>query len=231
VASAVRNDQKETAALWKMDEAATEAEFGNTGLAERDAAAALASTPNHDTQILAALIFARAGDPARAQKIADDLAKNYPLDTLVNEYWLPVIRAAIEISRNNPAKAADIAAVSVPYELASPQTWPGLGGPLYPAYLRGQAFLMMRRSADAAKEYQKIVDHRGFMLACPLRSLAQLGVARSDALLAQTAQGADAEAARSKARAAYQEFFARWKDGDPAIPILMQAKAESAKLQ
>ncbi|HYL47165.1 MAG TPA: winged helix-turn-helix domain-containing protein [Candidatus Limnocylindrales bacterium] len=221
VASAVRSDQKETAAQWKMDEAIIEAEFGNTDIARREAAATLASTSNHDSQILAAVTFARAGDPARAQAIASDLAKNYPLDTLVNEYWLPVIRAAIEISRNNPAKAVDVAAVAVPYELASPQTWPGTGGPLYPAYLRGQAFLMMRRGADAAKEYQKVVDHRGFMLACPLSPLARVGLARAYVLLGDTA----------KARAAYQEFFTLWKDADPEIPILRTAKSEYAGLK
>jgi len=221
VASAVRSDQKETAAQWKMDEVITEAEFGNTEIARQETAATLASSSNHDSQILAAVAFARAGDPARAQTIANDLAKNYPLDTLVNEYWMPVIRAAIEISRNNPAKAVEIAAVAVPYELASPQTWPGTGGPLYPAYLRGQAFLMLRRGADAAKEYQKPVDHRGFMLACPLRALAQVGLARAYAMQGDTA----------KARAAYHEFFTLWKDADPDIPILKQAKAEYAKLQ
>lgn len=219
VASAVRSDQKETAAEWKMDEAATEAEFGNFEIARREAAATLAASPNHDTQILAAVAFARAGDPAGAQKIAGELSKNYPLDTLVNEYWLPVIRAAIEISRNNPTKAVDIAAVAVPYELASPQTWPGIGGPFYPAYLRGQAFLLLRRGADAAKEYQKLLDHRGFMLACPLAALARVGLARAYVL-----QGDDA-----KARGAYQEFFTLWKDADPGIPILKQAKAEYDK--
>jgi eukaryotic-like serine/threonine-protein kinase len=221
VASAVRSDQKETAAQWKMDEAITEAEFGNSEIARRETAATLASSSNHDSQILAAVAFARAGDPARAQTIANDLAKNYPLDTLVNEYWLPVIRAAIEISRNNSAKAVEIAAVAVPYELASPQTWPGTGGPLYPAYLRGQAFLMMRRGTDAAKEYQKLVDHRGFMLACPLATLARVGLARAYAMQGDT----------EKSRAAYQEFFSLWKDADPDIPLLIAAKAEYAKLQ
>lgn len=221
VASAVRSDQKETAAQWRMDEVITEAEFGNLELARRDAAATLAASPNHDTQILAAVAFARSGDPARAQKIADDLAKNYPLDTLVNEYWLPVIRAAIEISRNNPGKALEIAAVAMPYELASPQTWPGTGGPLYPAYLRGQADLMLRRGADAAKEYQKLVAHRGFMLACPLAALARVGLARAYVM----------EGDIAKARAAYEEFFTLWKDADQDISILKQAKAEYAKLK
>jgi tetratricopeptide (TPR) repeat protein len=221
VASAVRSDQKETAAQWKLDEVITEAEFGNPEIARRDADLALAWSSNHDSQILAALAFARTGDSARAQTIANDLAKRYPLDTLVNEYWLPVIRAAIEIAHNNPGKALQFTEVAIPFELASPQTWSGLGGPLYPAYLRGQAFLMLGHGANAAMEYQKLVDHRGFMMACPLGPLARLGLARAFALQRDT----------DASRSAYQDFLSLWKDADSDIPILTQAKSEFAKLK
>jgi eukaryotic-like serine/threonine-protein kinase len=221
VSSAVRGDQKETAAEWKLDEAVTELEFGNPDLARREAAAALAISSNHDSQILAALAFARAGDAAQAQKIVGDLTKNYPSDTLLNDYWLPVIRASMELKRNNPVKAVEDVQVAVPYELASPQTWPGLGGPLYPAYIRGESFLLMRQGVDAAKEFQVILNHQGFMMACPLGVLARLQLAR-----AYAEQGD-----KDQAGAAYKAFFEIWKDADPNIPVLKQARAEFARLQ
>jgi eukaryotic-like serine/threonine-protein kinase len=144
-----------------------------------------------------------------------------PLDILVTNYWIPVIRASVEINRGNPSRAIEILQPVTPYELASPVTWPGLGGPLYPAYLRGASFLLLHRGTDAAAEYQKLVDHRGFMLACPLGALARLGMAR--ALLSQ--------GDKVKAQLHYQEFVTLWKDADPDIPVLKQAKAEYAKLQ
>jgi serine/threonine protein kinase/Flp pilus assembly protein TadD len=221
VDSALRNDEKETAAQWKMDEAIREAEFGNWDFARGDIAAARALTSSHDTQILAALTLARTGLTSEAEKLANDLQRQYPLDTLVTNYWIPVIRASVEINRGNPSRAIEILQPVTPYELASPVTWPGLGGPLYPAYLRGASFLLLHRGTDAAAEYQKLVDHRGFMLACPLGALARLGMAR--ALLSQ--------GDKVKAQLHYQEFVTLWKDADPDIPVLKQAKAEYAKLQ
>jgi DNA-binding winged helix-turn-helix (wHTH) protein/tetratricopeptide (TPR) repeat protein len=221
VESAQLNDEKETAAQWQMDEAIREAEFGNREVARRETAAAQVLTSSHDTQILAALTLARSGDTPEAEKLANDLEKRYPLDTLVINYWLPVIRASVEIYRNNPDRAIQILQPAAPYELASPVTWSGLGGPLYPAYLRGESYLLLRQGSDAAAEYRKILDHRGFMLACPLGALARVGLARAYALQGDTA----------KTRSGYQDFFALWKDADPDVPILKQAKAEYAKLQ
>jgi hypothetical protein len=220
VDSALQNDEKETAAQWQMDEAIWEAEFGNSKIARHDTAAARALTPNHDTEILAALALARTGEAAEAEGLASDLEKHYPLDTLVNNYWIPVIRASVELDRRNPSRAIEILLPATPYELASPVTWSGLGGPLYPAYLRGAAYILLHRGGDAAAEYQKIVDHPGFMLACPLGALAHLGLAR-----AYREQGDIA-----KSRGAYQDFFHIWKDADPGIPILKDAQAEYAKL-
>jgi eukaryotic-like serine/threonine-protein kinase len=219
--SALRDDEKETAAQWQMDGALREVEFGNQPIAKRETAAARALTSSHDTEILAAIVLARADDVTEAEKLAKDLEKQYPLDTLVNDYWLPVIRASEEIARNNPTKAIQILEPSAPYELASPVAWSGLGGPMYPAYLRGEAYLQLRRGNDAAAEYRKIVDHQGFMLACPLGALAHLGTAR--AVLMQ--------GDRAKARSYYQKFLTLWKDADPDIPILIAAKAEYAKLK
>jgi eukaryotic-like serine/threonine-protein kinase len=137
----------------------------------------------------------------------------------VNNYWLSVIRASEEIAQNNPTKAIQLLQASAPYELASPVAWSGLGGPMYPAYLRSEAYLRLRRGNDAAAEYQKIVDHPGFMLACPLGALAHLGLARAYAMQGDT----------PKAKAAYQDFLTLWKDADD-VPILKEAKAEYAKL-
>jgi tetratricopeptide (TPR) repeat protein/predicted Ser/Thr protein kinase len=219
--SALRDDEKETAAQWKMDEALREVEFGNRPIAKQETAAARALTSSHDTEILAAIALERAGDVQEAEKLAKDLEKQYPLDTLVNDYWLPVIRASGEIARNNPAKAIELLLPSAPYELASPVAWSGLGGPMYPAYLRGEAYLQLRRGSDAAAEYQKILDHPGFMMACPLGALAQLGMARSFLIAGDPA----------KARSCYQNFLTLWKDADPDVPILIAAKAEYARLK
>jgi DNA-binding winged helix-turn-helix (wHTH) protein/tetratricopeptide (TPR) repeat protein len=221
VNSALRNDEKEVAAQWKMDAAIREAEFGNRAVARTDAAAARALTASHDTEILAAVALARSGQPSEAENLALDLQKRYPLDTLIDNYWLPVIRASEELDRGHAERAIAVLQPTAPYELASPVTWSGLGGPLYPAYLRGAAYLALHRGPDAAVEYQKIVDHPGFMLACPLGALARLGLARSYALRGDQA----------KARAAYEDFFAVWRDTDPDIPILNEAKAEFDKLQ
>jgi DNA-binding winged helix-turn-helix (wHTH) protein/tetratricopeptide (TPR) repeat protein len=219
--SALRNDERETAAQWQMDGAIREVEFGNWKLARRETEAARTLTTSHDTQILAALTLARSADAAEAERIADDLESRYPLDTLVTDYWIPVIRASVAISRNNPARAIEILQSAAPYELASPVTWSGLGGPMYPAYLRGAAYLQLRQENNAAAEYQKIVDHPGFMLACPLGALAHLGLAR-----AYSMQGD-----KVKAKAAYEDFLTLWKDADPDMPILIAARSEHAKLK
>ncbi len=218
--SALRDDQKETAAQWKMDGALREVEFGNSRIAKQETAGARALTSSHDTEILAAIALARTGDVTEAENLAKDLEKQYPLDTLVNNYWLPVIRASEENARNNPTKAIQLLQPCALYELSSPVAWSGLGGPMYPAYLRGEAYLQLRRGNDAATEYQKVVDHPGFMLACPLGRLAHLGLARAYVLQGDTAN----------AKASYQDFLTQWKDADPDIPIFIAAKSEYAKL-
>ena len=146
-----------------MDEALREVEFGNRSLAKQETAAARALTSSHDTEILAAIALARAGDVQEAEKRANDLEKQYPLDTLVTDYWLPVIRASGEIARNNPAKAIELLLLSAPYELASPVAWSGLGGPMYPAYLRGEAYLRARqgeRDLERAPQRLRAADAR-----------------------------------------------------------------------
>jgi tetratricopeptide (TPR) repeat protein/predicted Ser/Thr protein kinase len=219
--SAKRADEKETAAEWQMNGALREAEFGNAMQARNEAASALALASTRDVQILAGLTLALAGDSVRARKIADELEKQNPLNTVVMGYWLPAIRAAIEINRNNAAKAVELLQVAMPYELGYPLPEVEFGGPLYPAYLRGQAFLLLHRGREATAEFQKFLDHRGLVANCPLGALAHIGLARAYASQGDTV----------RARAAYQNFLALWKDADPDIPILKQAKAEHAKLQ
>jgi tetratricopeptide (TPR) repeat protein len=219
--SAKRNDLKESAAQWQMEAALREAELGNNAAAREQVKAALALASNRDSQILGALALARAGDSAQAARMADDLAKQYPEDTLVNNYWLPSIRATIELSRNNADKAIEILQAAVPYELGIPTPAPIVGGMLYPIHVRGQAYLKLRQGTAAAAEFQKILDHRTIVVNFITGALAPLGLARAYALQGDT----------TKARAAYNDFFTLWKDADPDIPILKEAKAEYAKLK
>jgi serine/threonine protein kinase/tetratricopeptide (TPR) repeat protein len=219
--SAKRNDQKESAALWQLEAALREAELGNSPEARQQVKAALALASNHDSQILSALALARAGDSAQAAKMADDVAKRYPEDTLVNNYWLPSIRATIELGRNDAGKAIEILEAALPHELGSPTYAPVVGGMLYPIYVRGQAYLKLRQGKEAAAEFQKILDHRTIVQNFITGALAHLGLARAYALQGDTA----------KARAAYNDFFALWKDADPDIPILIAARSEYAKLK
>jgi len=218
--SARRAGEKETPADWEMNAALREAEFGNTAQARNTTAAALALASTRDVRVLAALVLARAGDSDRAQKMADELQKQNPLDTRVNGYWLPTIRAVIEINRKAPTQAIKILQTAAPYELGNPDPQPGIGATMYPVYLRGQAYLLLHHGSAAAAEFQKFPDHRGVVVNCPLGALARLGLARAYLLQGDTA----------KARAAYQDFLILWRDADPDIPILRAAKAEYSKL-
>lgn len=217
--SARRSDQKETAAGWQMNAALREAEFGYASQARKATSSALALASTRDAQILAALALARAGASVEAQEMEEDLGKRFPRDTLINRYWLPTINAAIEINRGNPSKAVEILQVTAPYELGESYPQFQVGGSLYPVYVRAQAYLLLHQGGEAAAEFQKIIDHRGILMNCPLGALARLGLARAYALQGQIA----------KSRTSYQDFFTLWKDADPDIPILKQAKAEYAK--
>jgi eukaryotic-like serine/threonine-protein kinase len=220
VAAALRNNQKETAAEWQMNEALREAEFGNFELARQQTTQALSKASSRDIKILAALTLARGGDFSGARTMADDLAKLFPLNTVINGYWLPTIRAAIEINQGAPAKAIERLAPAVLYESGYPNPQVEVGRFLYPVFLRGQAYLRMQQGNAAAAEFQKILNAPGLILNCPLGALARLGLARASALRGDL----------SKARSGYQDFFALWKDGDSEIPILRQARAEYSNL-
>jgi tetratricopeptide (TPR) repeat protein/predicted Ser/Thr protein kinase len=229
--SSKRNDQKESAAEWQLEAALRAAEFGNDAEAREQAKAALALASNHDSQILGALALARAGESVQAARMADDLAKKYPEDTLLNNYWLPSIRATIEIGANHADKAVEILQAALPYEQGSPNAGAAAGATFYPIYVRGEAYLKLRQGKEAAAEFQKILDHRTIVQNFITGALAHLGLARAYALEAASAPAADANTARAKARAAYNDFLTLWKDADPGLPILKEAKAEYANLQ
>jgi serine/threonine protein kinase/tetratricopeptide (TPR) repeat protein len=221
--SAAHNDAKEGAAAYQAAAALREVAAGNREQARADAAAAVKLAPNRDVRAMAALALARAGDTAAAEKLAAGLDKTFPLDTLVQRYWLPTIRAAVALQRKDPNRAVELLKAASAIELSSPTQ---VTVSLCPVYLRGEAYLMLHDGYAAAVEFQKFIDHRGLVADFPWGALARLGIARSYALAA----AAD-PAARDKARAAYQDFLTLWRDADPDIPILKEAKAEYAKLQ
>jgi serine/threonine protein kinase/Flp pilus assembly protein TadD len=213
VASADRAEEKEAAADHEAEAALRDALFGNAQAREL-ATAALGFSTGEDAQYGAALALAFAGDVAKAQTLADDLAKRFPEDTVAQFAYLPTIRAQVALSGKDTSKAIRALQIAAPYEL-------GANSKCYPVYVRGQAYLAAHQGTEAAAEFQKILDHRGVVVNNPIGALAHLGLARAYAMASDTA----------KAKAAYNDFLMLWKDADPDIPILKQAKAEYAKLQ
>jgi eukaryotic-like serine/threonine-protein kinase len=162
--------------------------------------------------------------------LAQDLGKRFPLDTQMQSLWLPAIQAQLALDRKNPAAALNAPQAVSPIELGEIAFVLNLSC-LYPVYVRGGAYLAAGQGNAAAAEFQKILDHSGIVWNCWTGALAHLGVARANALQARTSRGADADAARVRALAAYQAFLTLWKDADPDIPILKQAKAEYERLR
>ncbi len=216
--SAERNNAKETAATYLAAAGMREAEAGNREQARANANTALKLAVDRNITAMAALGLARAGETAKAEALATELNRSFPLDTLAQRYWLPTIRAALELQRGSPKRAIELLQATSAYEMATPMP---LKVVLYPVYVRGEAYLMQRNGSAAAEEFQKFIDHRGLVANFPLGVLARLGLARAYVLQGNS----------NKARSAYQEFFILWKDADPDVPILKQAKAEYAKLQ
>jgi tetratricopeptide (TPR) repeat protein/predicted Ser/Thr protein kinase len=231
VDSAIRADSKENGAIFQAIAAQREAAFGNAAEARQSATEALKLAPaSQGVGVEVALAFAMAGDTARAESMAQDLGKRYPLDTQMQSLWLPAIQAQLALNKKNPAAALNALQAASPIELGQIGFVVNISC-LYHVYVRGEAYLAIRQGSAAAAEFQKILDHSGIVWNCWTGALAHLGVARANALEARTLQGADADAARVRALAAYKDFLALWKDADPDIPILKQAKAENAKLQ
>ena len=217
--SAQHNDAKESAASYQAAAALREVESGNQEQARADANAALKLAPNRDVRVVAAQALARAGDTTAAERLVAELDKTFPLDTLVQRYWLPTIRAAVALERKDPNRAIELLKDTSTIELG--QAPSRLNIFLCPPYIRGEAYLMLHDGNRATAEFQKFIDHRGVVVNFPWGALARLGLARAYALQGDTA----------KAKAAYQDFLTLWKDADPDVPILIAAKAEYAKLQ
>jgi tetratricopeptide (TPR) repeat protein len=231
VDSAIRADNKENGAIYLANAALQHAAYGNAREATHSAAEALKLAPaSQGVRVEAALAFAMAGDTARAESLAQDLGKRFPLDTQMQSLWLPAIQAQLALDRKNPASALDTPQTASPIEFGAIPFVNNVSC-LYHVYVRGDAYLAAGQGSAAAAEFQKILDHSGIVWNCWTGALAHLGVARANALQSRTMQGADADAARVRALAAYKDFLTLWKDADPDIPILKEAKAEYAKLQ
>ncbi len=231
VDSAIRADSKETGAIWQANAALEQAAYGNTIEARQSAAEALKLAPtSQGVESEAALAFGMAGDMARAESLAQDLEKRFSIDTQMQSLWLPAIQAQVALDKKNPAAALNALQAASPIELGQINFVANISC-LYHVYLRGEAYLAAGQGTAAAAEFQKILDHSGIVWNCWTGALARLGVARANALQAKTSRGADADAARVRALAAYKDFLALWKDADPDIPILIAAKTEYAKLK
>ena len=219
--SALKAEQRETVALWQLSSALREAEFGNAERAKQEVKRGLSIASTRDVETLAALVLACAGDASQARTLAENLQRQFPLNTTLNYYWLPVVRAYLALRSSHPDRAIESLEEAAPYELAFPLPQFTSGGTLYPPYVRGQAYLALHKGKEGEAEFQKLIDHRTIVGNFHLGSLAHLQLARSFAMQNDTAQ----------AKMAYQDFLTLWKDADPDIPILKQAKGEYAKLQ
>jgi len=229
--SAIKADSKETAAIWRANTALQQAAFGNHAESRQAAAEALKLAPaSAGVESEAALAFAMTRDTARAESLARDLEKRFPLDTQVQSLWLPTIHAQLALNRASPDTAIHALQSASPIEFGLIPFVANISC-LYPVYVRGESYLAAHEGVAAAAEFQKVLDHNGMVWNCWTGVLARLGVARANAMVAGTAQGADATAARTRALAAYKDFLTVWKDADPNIPIFREAKAEYEALR
>jgi eukaryotic-like serine/threonine-protein kinase len=219
---AQQSAEPERAALFETGAALREAFFGNVSTARQSASAVLKLSKGRDVEYGAVFALALSGDSSRPQTFANDLERRFPEDTAVRFNYLPALRGLLALKHSEPAKAIELLQLAAPYELGSPpSTFYGFFGSTYPVYVRGLAYLAAHQGAEAAKEFQKILDHRGIVVSDPIGALAHLQLGRAYAM----------QSDKAKARTAYQDFLTLWRDADPGIPILKQAKAEYAKLQ
>jgi eukaryotic-like serine/threonine-protein kinase len=219
VESARKNNSKETAALWQAYAALHEAELGFPHEASELAEAALSSAPGRDVRVLAGMALASAGYTAEANKLADSLNREFPLDTMVQFYVLPSIRATLTNNRDDGKQALKLLEKAAGFELGCPPAFLNTQPPLFPLYVRGQAYLKVGQGKEAAAEFQKMLSVRG--LSYPLVALARLQLGRAYFISGDI----------TSAKTAYKDFFTHWSDADPDIPILKEAKAEYAKLK
>jgi Tfp pilus assembly protein PilF len=214
--SAMRARKKDTTAIFEANAALREAVFGNIAEARLYAKLALRLSTGKRAQYVIASALALAEDVAQAQALADDLERRFPDDTIVQFNYLPTVRAQIALSHRDASSATQLLRLAAPYELGD-VWWASLG----PVYVRGEAYLAEHRGAEAAAEFQRVLDHRGIVQFAPIEALVHLQLGRAYAMSGD----------KDKAKSAYQDFLSIWKDADPDIPIYKQAKAECARLQ
>jgi eukaryotic-like serine/threonine-protein kinase len=207
-------DHRETAALYETEAALREAFFGNALPARQRAMAALGLSKSRDVEYAVACSLALSGESSQSQTLTDDLSRRFPEDTVVRFAYMPTLRAIVALNHGEPAPAVGLLQTAIPHELGWPST-------LYPAYVRGEAYLAAGQGREAAAEFQKILDHRGIVIYDPIGALAHLQIGRAYSMAGDTAN----------AKAAYQDFLMLWKDADPDIPIYKRAKTEYARLQ
>jgi tetratricopeptide (TPR) repeat protein len=221
VDSAQQAAQRERAALWEAGAAVREAFFGNALEAGKRAMAALRISKDREVEYGAGYALALAGDFSKAQALAADLERRFPEDTSVRFSYLPALRARLALNHGDASQALTLLESAVRYELGTPRSSvSGLFGALYPVYVRGEAYLAAHRSAEAAAEFQKILDHRGIVVSDPIGALAHLQLGRALAMSGD----------KAKAKTAYKDFLGLWKDADADVPIHKQAKTEYARL-
>ena len=214
-------NHRERTAQFQEEGALWEAFFGELNPARERALAALALSKTREVAYGAALVFALAGDNARAKTMTDDLQKRFPEDTAVQFSYVPTLRARLALNRGMAAKAVEELQSALPYELgAVPSSYIGFGA-LYPVYLRGQSYLAAHQGRQAIAEFQKILDHRQIVVSDPIGALALLQLGRSYMEVGE----------RAKALAAYEDFLNLWKDADAQVPVLKLARTEFSKLQ
>jgi hypothetical protein len=210
-----------SAALYEAAQAVCEAHFGNSAAAKERARAALGLAKDRDVEYAVAFALALSGDSAGSQRLAEELEKRFPEDTPVQFEYLPTLRALFGLAHRKPLDAVERLQTALPYDFALPGTafFAKFGG-LYPAYVRGEAYLEAHHGREAAAEFQKVLDHRGVVVADPIGALAHLQLGRAYVLSGDV----------TKARSAYQDFLTLWKDADADLPVLKQATAEYSKL-
>jgi hypothetical protein len=219
---AQQSDQPERAALWETGAALLEAFFADSSSARKKAKAALELSKDREIEYGAALAFALTGDTAQPQTLANDLQRRFAEDTSVKFSYLPTLRAVLALHTGGSSRAIELLQVAAPYDLGAPRSsYHGIFGPLYPVYFRGEALLAAHQGPQAAAEFQKILNHRGIVVSDPIGALARLQLGRAFALSGD----------KTRAKSAYEDFLTLWKDADPGIPILQQAKREYARLQ
>jgi DNA-binding winged helix-turn-helix (wHTH) protein len=217
-------DRGETEALYEADAAVREALFGNVSIARQRGVDALELAKSRDVEYVTGFALALTGDSSRSLALTEDLSRRFPENTRVQFTYVPTLRALLALNHNQPSKAVELVQTAIPYEVGSPIEGGSeflLGaGNLYPAYVRGLAYLATHKGREAAAEFQKILDHRGIVMSDPIGALAHLQLGRAYALSGD----------KTEAKSAYQDFLTLWKDADPDIPILKQAQAEYANL-